>query len=104
MPKFVFVYHGGSKPETPEDVERVMSAWQNWLGGIGDALIDGGAPVGLSKTVSATDVADNGGANPISGYTLVSAADMDAAITIAQGCPILEDGAGTVEVAEAMEM
>ncbi|WP_204112346.1 hypothetical protein [Shimia biformata] len=104
MPKFMFIYHGGGRPETPEEGEKVMAAWGAWMAGIGDGLLDGGNPAGLSKTVTATGVEDNGGSNPVSGYTLVDAADMDTAITIAQGCPILDGGKGTVEIAEAIEM
>ncbi len=104
MPKFVFAYHGGGKPESEEEGAKVMAAWQNWLGGMGDGCVDMGAPVGMSKTVSSGDVADNGGANPLSGYTLVEAADIDAACEMAKGCPILEGGKGTVEVAPIMEM
>ncbi|MDU8929475.1 hypothetical protein RXV86_18965 [Alisedimentitalea sp. MJ-SS2] len=104
MPKFMFIYHGGGRPETEEEGKRVMAAWMSWLEGIGGDLVDGGNPAGMSKTVTASGVEDNGGANPVSGYTLVNAADIDAACAIAQGCPILENGAGTVEVAEAMEM
>jgi len=104
MPKFMMIYHGGGRPETPEEGEKVMAAWMAWMGGIGENLVDGGNPAGMSKTVTATGVEDNGGANPVSGYTLINAADMDAAIEIAKGCPILEGGQGTVEIAEAMEM
>ncbi|SFL74252.1 YciI family protein [Shimia aestuarii] len=104
MPKFMFIYHGGGRPETPEEGEKVMAAWGAWMEGIGAGLIDGGNPAGMSKTVTASGVEDNGGANPVSGYTLVNAADMDAAIAIAKGCPILDGVGGTVEVAEAMEM
>jgi hypothetical protein len=100
----MFIYHGGGRPETQEEGERVMAAWQAWMGSIGEDMVDGGNPAGPSKTVTAGGVEDNGGANPVSGYTLVNAADMDAAVKIAQGCPILEGGGGTVEVAEAMEM
>jgi hypothetical protein len=103
MPKFMFIYHGGKAPESPEAVEKVMAAWQSWLGGIGEGLIDGGNPAGMSSTVFADRVEENGGSNPVSGYTLVDAADKAAAVKIAQGCPILDDG-GSVEVAEAMEM
>ncbi|WP_421702536.1 YciI family protein [Aliiroseovarius sp.] len=103
MPKFMFIYHGGKAPESPEAVEKVMAAWQSWLGGIGEGLVDGGNPAGMSSTVFADRVEENGGSNPVSGYTLVDAADKSAAVKIAQGCPILEDG-GSVEVAEAMEM
>ena len=104
MPKFMLIYHGGGRPETPEEGKRVMAAWTKWMQGIGDALVDGGNPAGMSKTVTASGIDDNGGSNPVSGYSLINAADMDAAIAIAQGCPILEGGSGTVEVAEAMEM
>ena len=103
MPKFVFAYHGGSMPDSPPEVEEVMNKWQSWLGGMGDSAVDFGNPVGPSKTVSASGVTDDGGTNPISGYSLVNADNMNAAIEMAKGCPALENG-GTVEVAEAMDM
>ena len=103
MPKFIYVYHGGKAPESPEEGAKVMAAWTSWLNDLGSAVVDGGNPAGMSKTVTANGVEDNGGANPMSGYTLVTAADQDAAMAMAKGCPILQDG-GTVEVAEAMEM
>ena len=80
-----------------------MAAWQAWFGAMGDAIVDGGNPVGPSKTVSASGVADNGGSNPLSGYTLIDSADIEAAVEHAKGCPILQDG-GSVEVAEAIDM
>lgn len=104
MPKFIFAYHGGGKPETEEEGAQEMAKWQAWLGGMGGACADMGAPVGMSKTVSAGGVADNGGANPLSGYTIVEAADIGAACNMAKGCPILDGGKGTVEVAPIMEM
>ena len=104
MPKFIFAYHGGGKPETPEEGEKVMAAWMAWLGGMGEACVDMGAPVGMSQTVSADGVADNGGSNPLSGYSIVEAADAAAAVEMAKGCPILDGGEGTVEVAPIMEM
>lgn len=103
MPKFIFVYHGGKTPSDPAEQDRVMAAWGAWMGSLGDALVDGGAPVGLSRTVSSTGVADNGGSNPVSGYSMVEAANQDAAAEMAKGCPILDDG-GTVEVAEIHQM
>ena len=104
MPNFVFAYHGGGMPETPEEGEKVMAAWNAWYGAMGDAVVDGGAPVGMSKTVSADGVADNGGANPLSGYTVVKADTVEAACEMAKGCPILDGGKGTVEVAPVHEM
>lgn len=102
MPKYIFAYHGGKMPESKEEGERVMAAWTAWYEKLGPSIADGGAPVGPSKTVTSNGVLDDGGANPISGYTLINADNMDAAIQAAKGCPIL--GHGTVEVAEAMDM
>ncbi|MEM7524200.1 MAG: hypothetical protein AAF360_10670 [Pseudomonadota bacterium] len=102
MPKYIFAYHGGSMPETPEEGAAQMEKWGAWFGQMGDAVLDGGAPVGQSKTVSAASVSENGGANPLSGWSVVEADDFDAAVAMAKGCPILDHG--TVEVAEAIDM
>lgn len=104
MPDFVFAYHGGKTPDSPEEGAKVMAAWQAWMGGMGDALVQPGAPVGMSKTVSGSGVVNDGGANPVSGYSVVSAADMDAAVAMAKGCPMVADGSGSVEVAEVLPM
>tara|TARA_R110002074_G_scaffold341358_1_gene511911 strand:+ start:476 stop:790 length:315 start_codon:yes stop_codon:yes gene_type:complete len=104
MSKFVFIYHGGEMPETEEEGARVMAEWEAWFGAMGAAVIDGGAPVGMSSTLhSDGSVTADGGANPTSGYSLVSADNIDAAIELARGCPILK-AKGSIEVAEAMEM
>ncbi|WP_136660277.1 YciI family protein [Nitratireductor sp. XY-223] len=103
MPNFVYAYHGGKPPESPEEGAKVMAAWNAWFEALGAAVVDGGAPVGASKTVSSGGVSDGGGANPLSGYSIVSADNIDAAVEMAKGCPILEGG-GSIEVAEAMEM
>ena len=103
MPKYLFVYHGGKKPESSKEVEEVMAKWGAWLGGMGAAALDPGNPVGMSKTVFANKVTDSGGANPASGYGVIEAATMDTAIAQAKGCPILEAG-GNVEIAEIIEM
>lgn len=81
-----------------------MQKWQSWLGGMGDKCVDWGNPVGMSKTVSTAGIADNGGANPLSGYSIINAKDEAEACEMAKGCPILSGGNGTVEVAPIMEM
>lgn len=102
MPKFVFAYHGGKMPESPEEGAKVMAAWGAWFETLGDAIVDGGGPVGMSKTVTADGVSDGGGANPLSGYSVVNADNLDAAAEMAKGCPILD--AGSVEVSEVLDM
>lgn len=102
MPNFIFAYHGGKMPDTPEEGQKVMAAWGKWFESMGDAVVDPGNPVGKSSTVSSGGVADNGGANPLSGYSIVKAADKDAAISLARGCPQTQDG--TVEVCEIVQV
>lgn len=104
MAKYLFVYHGGSTPETEEEGKQVMDAWGAWLGGLGSAVIDGGNPVGMSTTVHpGGKVTNDGGANPASGYSLIEATDDADAVAKAKGCPILEAG-GSIELAEAFDM
>lgn len=104
MAQFIFAYHGGKKPDTPEEGAKTMEAWKNWMGEMGDALIVPGAPVGMSKTITRDGIADDGGSNPLSGYSVVEAADIDAATAMAKGCPMVTDGSGSIEVAEILEM
>ncbi len=102
MSNYIFAYHGGKRPETPEAGAELMARWKAWMGGLGDALVNPGNPVGMSKTVSSGGVSDDGGSNPLSGFSIVKADSMDAALEMAKGCPHLDHG--TIEVAEAMEM
>jgi hypothetical protein len=104
MPKFLFAYHGGKMPETEAEIAAEMQRWRDWMDGLGDALVDPGNPVGMSSTVSIDGVADNGGANPVSGYSLVMADDMNAALAMAAGCPMVTQGHGAIEVAETHNM
>lgn len=104
MSTYLYVYHGGKKPESEEAMKEEMQAWGNWLGGMGDAVVDGGNPVGLSHTVSSDkSVAENGGSNPVSGYSIISADSYSEATEKAKACPILNSG-GSVEVAEIMNV
>lgn len=104
MPKYLFAFHGGGMPETEEEGKKMMAAWGAWYAGMGDKVVDEGAPVGKSSTVSKGGVTGDGGANPMSGYTVVEAADQGAACEMAKGCPMVADGSGTVEVAPIVEM
>ncbi len=104
MPKYVLAYHGGGMPESEAEQASVMAAWGAWFGSLGDAVVDDGNPTGASKTLASDgSTSDGGGSNPITGYSLVNATDLDAAVSLAKGCPILAAG-GAIEVAEAIDM
>src|SRR5262249_39944772 len=44
MANYVLVYKGGGMPESKEEREAVMAAWGQWMGGLGQDLVDGGNP------------------------------------------------------------
>lgn len=102
MPQFIFAYHGGQKPDSPEEGAKMMARWQAWIDDLGDAMVNPGNPVGKSKTVSAGGVADDGGSNPLAGFSVVEADSIEAAVDMAKACPFIE--MGSIEVAEIMEM
>ena len=98
MANFVLLYHGGSMPETPEEGARVMQAWTAWFSQLGDALVDGGNPASGARTVSPGGAVSNDSAFP-SGYSIIKADSLDAAVGLAKGCPVLQGGA-SVQVVE----
>lgn len=104
MPQFIYAYHGGKKPETEEEGAKEMALWEKWFSEMGEAVVIPGNPVGMSKTVSIAGVEDHGGSNPLSGFTVIEAADIEAAVGLAKGCPMVLDGSGTIEVAPIIEM
>jgi hypothetical protein len=103
MPKYLFIYHAEADftpPATQEEGEAAMAAWGAWMGGIGPALVEAGEPVGKSVKVDATGARPEV-ENPAFGWSIVEAADMDAACKLAEGNPMIAGG-GHVEVAEIM--
>ena len=104
MAKYVFAYHGGTPPRSQEEIKKIMDAWGAWFGALGSAVIDGGNPVGKSYTVKSDgSLAEGGGPNPLSGYSLIEASSLQDAHQKAKGCPLLNVG-GTIEIAQALDM
>jgi len=104
MAKYLFAYHGGRAAAGEAEQKAAMDAWGGWFGALGSAVIDGGNPLGEPSTVHSNGRVDNdGGANPVTGYSLIEAANLDEAIAKAKGCPILKSG-GSVELAIAIDM
>ena len=52
MAEFLMIYHGGSMPETEDEIAHEMARWGGWMNSLGGQLIEPGAPVGKSKTLS----------------------------------------------------
>lgn len=103
MPKYLLGYHGGGMPETQEETDRVMKAWNDWFGGLGSAVVDGGNPTMPGKMIAPNGSVGAVNGDAITGYSILEAGTLDDAVKMAKGCPILKSG-GSIQVAEIMPM
>lgn len=105
MANYLLVYHGGATMEnaTPEQQAETMRSWQSWMGGLGSKLIDSGNPISRAWTRSTDGTTEGGGANPATGYSIVTADSMQDALDMTTGCPHLASG-GTIEICETFNV
>jgi len=103
MTQFVLVYLGGNQPSSPEEGKKHFSKYMDWLSSLGDAVVTPMIPLKDTNTVSTDGTVREGGSSAMSGFTIIKADSMDAALSIAQACPFLEIG-GSLEVSQLMQM
>src|SRR5262245_32214166 len=104
MSTYLVTYHGGGEmPTSPEARQQMMAAFGAWATGVGAALADPGAPLGPAKTGTSGQVVDGQTAATISGYSLLRAEDLGAAVKLVEGHPFLGRG-GTLQVIQAVEL
>jgi len=103
MTQFVFVYLGGDQPSNPEEANKHFSKYMEWLSSLGESVISPTIPLKDTTTVSPDGTIREGGSSAMSGFTIIEADSMEAALAVAQACPFLEIG-GSLEVSELMQM
>ena len=94
MAKYLLLYSCGSMPETEAEQAAVMKAWDSWFHELGGALADGGNPFTPATKSISSDGAVSDKAPSASGYSILEADSLDAAVALAKGCPVLQGGAG----------
>jgi hypothetical protein len=101
MANFVLLYIGGSNPQTEAEQAAVMKAWTGWFGGLGSAVVDGGNPfTPMAKSIASNGKVSDGPVGALAtGYSVIKADSLDAAVQIAKGCPHLQSG-GQISVYE----
>jgi hypothetical protein len=107
MAKFILLYKGPATPMediAPEASEQMMQAWGSWMGKVGEALVDGGAPFAGRTAVAGDGSATS--ASDLNGYSVVQAPDIEAARTLCDGNPFLSDGSANfvIEIYELAPM
>jgi len=99
MAKYMMVYRGEATDlsvMSEEQAAEVLGKWQTWMGRVGPALLDVGAPFG-----SGTAVIDDGKSEQalsLSGYSIVEARDLAEAATLTEGHPFLSEGLGNYAI------
>ena len=103
MKQFVLVYLGGNQPSSEEDAKNHFTKYMEWLSSLGDSVVIPTIPLKDTSTVSPDGSIREGGSSLMSGFSVIKADSMEAALEIAQGCPFLEID-GSLEVSEMMQM
>jgi hypothetical protein len=104
MATYLVTYHGsGGVPSSPEAQQQALDAFGAWMASVGDAMVDPGAPLAATKSVSSSGSEDGATSCEIGGYTLLRAPDIDAAVQLVTNHPFLSRG-GTLQVSEAVEL
>ncbi len=104
MSTYVFIYHAPTTPEeaappSPEQMEAIMGEWNAWAGKVGDGLVDFGNPLGGGVRVT-TD-GTSASTRDVTGYSIIEAGDLDAALALAKDHPHLNmPGGCEIEVHE----
>lgn len=96
MPVFVLTYRN---PAGYTPTAETTAAWRAWFASMGDQLADLGKPVTGGRAVLGEC---DPGRTELGGYSLIDVPDLDAAVTIAKGCPHLDRNGG-IEVGQIDE-
>jgi len=95
MPQFMLVYKGEATDMSelaPDQVQEIMGKWAAWMENIGPAMKDLGNPFGVSASV--VDDGTTGTAGAATGYSVIEADDINAAMSLTNGHPYLSEGKG----------
>lgn len=94
MATYLLLYSGGSMPASEAEQKAVLKDWETWFGKIGSNLVDGGNPfTPMAKSIASDGKVSDGVSSMASGYSIIKADSLDAAVAMAKGCPVLKGGA-----------
>src|SRR5262245_24844089 len=89
--KYMLLYYG-EMADDEETRAHGMQLMAEWSGRRGSARVDGGNPFTRARTVGQSGAPDVSMADVPTGYTIVEAADIEAATALAKDCPLITGG------------
>lgn len=103
MPQYMISYLGGNQPSTPEEGKKHFAKYKEWLASLGDSAVSPANPLKNTSTVNPDGTISTESTTSMSGYTIIEADSIEAALEIAKACPFLDIG-GSLEVSELAKM
>ena len=103
MAQYIITYLGGDQPSSPEEGKKHFAKYKEWLSSLGDSAVSPANPFKDTRTVNSDGTVTTGSTTSMSGFTIIEADSMEAALLIAKACPFLDIG-GSLEVSELMQM
>ena len=103
MPQYLITYLGGNPPASPEEGKKHFAKYKEWLSSLGNSAVSPANPLKDTSTVNFDGTVTAGSTTSMSGFTIIEAESMEAALLIAKACPFLDVG-GSLEVSELVEM
>lgn len=103
MTKFIISYLGGDHPTTPEEGQKHFQKYKEWMGSLGSAIVSPANPFKNTHVIKPDGTVNAGSESQMSGYTVIEAESMEAALALCKDCPFLEIN-GTLEVSELAQM
>jgi hypothetical protein len=99
MPRFLVTYHGSNMPHDAESMAKAREAFMHWAGKTGHALVDPGAPIAHTLTVSSSGTNEGLADGPFNGWSVIEAGDLNAAAKLLADHPFIGRG-GVLQVNE----
>ena len=103
MTQYLITYLGGDQPSNPEEGKKHFEKYKQWLTSIAESVVSPANPLKNTHTVNSDGTHTAGGITSMSGYTIVEADSIEAALEIAKACPFLDIN-GSLEVSELVQM
>ena len=103
MTQFMITYLGSPRPSSPEEGQKHMGKYKEWLSSLGEAAVSPANPIKSTSTVNPDGSVTSGGTTTMSGFTIVEADSEEDALAMAKSCPFLDMG-GCLEVSELIKM
>ncbi len=105
MSNYVLLYSGGNMPTSDREREKSTEEWNTWYKKLDKAVVDQGFPFApMAKNITGEGRVSDGPAGTMAtGYTIIKAMSLDAAIQLAKSCPALHNGA-KISVYETVAM